>query len=277
MDVMQEDAHMPPMKVLQAATSWVANHFRIKDVGSIEVGKLADIDIVTADPTVDIMNMRKLDTVIKDGKVVDRSYHPWFKGDMFSNSHLSYNRDVVDLAWEQGLKAASGGGRRGGGEGATEAASEGAAPAGRAAAAPAAGGRNPASGVANNRRSGGLGAVPDPSLSPSPGLETLFPHTIIQGTPDTTFTLTGINFVKRSLVYANGEPMPTTVKGGTELTFVIDANTLAKAGKLKIVVKNPEPLAAPEWGAVSNEAYVLVPFSFTTAWSHNKDVGDFQK
>ena len=58
---------------------------------------------------------------------------------------------------------------------------------------------------------------------------------------------------------------------------MIDANTLAKAGKLKIVVKNPEPLAAPEWGPVSNEAYVLVPFSFTTAWSHNKDVGDFQK
>jgi hypothetical protein len=71
--------------------------------------------------------------------------------------------------------------------------------------------------------------------------------------------------------------MPTTVASATQLTFVIDANTLNKAGKLKIVVKNPEPLAAPEWGAVSNEGYVLVPFSFTTAWSHNKDVGDFQK
>jgi imidazolonepropionase-like amidohydrolase len=279
MDVMQEDAHMPPMKVLQAATSWVAHHFRIKDIGSIEVGKLADIDIVDADPTVDIMNMRKLDTVIKDGKVVDRAYHPWFKGDMFSNTHLSYNRDVVDLAWEPGLKAASGG-RRGGGEAAAEGGNEGAAPAARAptaSAAPAAGGRNPASGVANSRRSGGLGAVPDPSLSPSPGIETLFPHTLIQGAPDTTVTLTGINFVRRSLVYANGQPMATTVASATELTFVIDANTLNKAGKLKVVVKNPEPLAAPEWGAVSNEGYVLVPFSFTTAWSHNKDVGDFQK
>jgi hypothetical protein len=200
---------------------------------------------------------------------------------MFSNSHLSYNRDVVDLAWEQGLKAASGGGRRGGGEAAAEAGNEGAVPAARATAAPAlapaAGGRNPASGVANNRRSGGLGAVPDPSLSPSPGIETLFPHTVIQGTPDTTFTLSGINFVKRSLVYANGQPMPTAVTSATELTFVIDANTLNKAGKLKIVVKNPEPLAAPEWGAISNEAYVLVPFRFTSAWSHNKDVGEFQK
>jgi hypothetical protein len=274
MDVMQEDAHMPPMKVLQAATSWVANHFHIKDIGTIEVGKLADIDIVNADPTADIMNMRKLDTVIKDGKVVDRSYHAWFKGGMFSNTTLSYNRDVVDLAWEQGLKAASGSGRRGAaaeGEGAALAAAPD-----RPAAAP--GGRNPvAPGPANSRRGGGLGAVPDPSLSPSPGIETIFPHTVVQGTPDTTFTLTGINFVRRSLVHIDGRPMPTSVSGGTQLTFVVDANTLNKAGKLKVVVRNPEPLSAPEWGAVSNEAYVLVPFAFTTAWSHNKDVGEFQK
>jgi hypothetical protein len=283
MDVMQEDAHMPPMKVLQAATSWVAAHFHMKDIGTIEVGKLADIDIVNADPTADIMNMRKLDMVIKDGKVVDREYHSWFRGDMFSNTHLSYNRDVVDLAWEQGLKAASGG-RRGA---AVEASDGGGAPAlaaeggnrggARAQPAAAAGGRNPDSGVANNRRSGGLGAVPNPSLSPSPGIETLFPHTIVQGTPDTTFTLTGINFVRRSLVYVDGQSMPTAVASGTELSFVIDANTLNKAGKLKVVVKNPKPLSAPEWGAVSNEAYVLVPFAFTTAWSHNKDVGEFQK
>ncbi len=288
MDVMQEDAHMPPMKVLQAATSWVANHFHIKDIGSIEVGKLADIDIVNADPTVDIMNMRKLDTVIKDGKVLDRAYHAWFKGGMFSNTTLSYNRDVVDLTWEQGLKAASGGGRRGG---AAEGGAPVAAPAagnraaaaeggnrGAAAAPEAARAREPAApGVANNRRGGGLGAVPNPSLSPTPGLETLFPHTVIQGTPDTTFMLAGINFVQRSLVYVDGQLMATSVKSGTELSFVVDANTLNRAGKLKVVVKNPEPLSAPEWGAVSNEAYVLVPFAFTTAWSHNKDVGEFQK
>jgi hypothetical protein len=266
MDVMQEDAHMPPMKVLQAATSWVANHFHIKDIGSIEVGKLADLNILNADPTVDIMNMRKLDSVIKDGKVVDRDYHAWFKGGMFNNSPLSYNRDVVDLTWVQGLKAAVGG-RRANGKDSAEAGGEGGAT--PAAAAD--------SGTANARRGSGLGAVPNPSLSPSPGIETLFPHTIIQGTADTTFILTGLNFVKRSLVYVDGRPMPTTVSSGTKLSFVIDANTLNKAGKLKVVVKNPEPLAVAEWGAVSNEGYVLVPFAFTTAWSRNKDVGDFQK
>lgn len=265
MAVMQEDAHMPPMKVLQAATSWNAKHFHINDIGSIEVGKLADMDIVNADPLQDIKNLRNLDTVIKDGKVVDRNYHPWFKGDMFADSHDSYDRDVVDISWEVGLKAATATRARGAAA-PNPAAAEGAPAAGPTAAGPA-----------DGRRGGGLGAVPDPQLSPSPGIETIFPHTIIQGTPDTTFTLTGINFVKRSTVMVDGVAMPTNVTSRTQLTFVVDANTLNKAGKLKIRVKNPEPLTNPEWGPISNRAYVLVPFAFTTAWSHNKDVGDFQK
>jgi len=254
---------MPPMKVLQAATSWNAKHFHINDIGSIEVGKLADMDIVNADPLQDIKNLRNLDTVIKDGKVVDRSYHPWFKGDMFADSHESYDRDVVDISWEVGLKAATA--QRGRG-----AAAE--AP----AAAPVAGAA-PAPGPANGRRGGGLGAIPDPQLSPSPGIETIFPHTIVQGTADTTFTLTGINFVKKSTVYVDGQAMPTNVTGRTQLSFVVDANTLNKAGKLRIRVKNPEPLLTPDWGPISNTAYVLVPFAFTTHWSQNKDIGDFQK
>ncbi len=48
MAIFQEDvAHVPPtVKVLQAATSWTAHHFHIKDIGSVEVGKYADILIV---------------------------------------------------------------------------------------------------------------------------------------------------------------------------------------------------------------------------------------
>ncbi len=171
------------------------------------------------------------------------------------------DRDVVDISWEVGLKAATA--TRGRGQ---------AAPNPEAAAAGPA-----AAGPADGRRGGGLGAVPDPQLSPSPGIETIFPHTIIQSTPDTTFTLTGINFVKKSTVLVDGVPMPTNVTSRTQLTFVVDANTLNKAGKLKIRVKNPEPLTNPDWGPISNTAYVLVPFSFTTHWSQNKDVGDFQK
>jgi hypothetical protein len=37
-----------------------------------------------------------------------------------------------------------------------------------------------------------------------------------------------------------------------------------------VVVKNPTPLDPTAWGDASNKAHILVPFSFTTAYSHNK-------
>ena len=44
-------------------------------LGTVEAGKIADILIVCADPLQDIENLKKTDTVIFDGKVIDRSYH----------------------------------------------------------------------------------------------------------------------------------------------------------------------------------------------------------
>jgi hypothetical protein len=254
--VMQEDAHMPPMKVLQAGTKWVADHFRIKDIGTIEAGKLADIDIVNADPLADIKNLRQLDTVIKDGKVIDRGYHAWYRGGMFSNTNEEYDNAVVsDLAWEQGLKAAT---RNREGRPLFQ------------VKAPNGNMVNIGGGVNDIRRGPGNGPVPNPTLSPTPGLETIAPHTIIQGAPDTTFNLTGIGFTKRSMVYVNDKPVPTNVQSGTKLSFVVSQNDFASAGKLHVVVKNPGPLDTPVWGDTSNKAHILVPFSFTTAWSHNK-------
>jgi Amidohydrolase family len=256
MAVMQEDAHMPPMKVLQAATKWVAEAFRIKDIGTIEPGKFADIDILDADPLADITNMRRLDTVIKDGKVVDRAYHPWYRGDMFSNTHEEYDNAVVsDITWERGLKAASR-------NRTPKPLFTVTAPNGHPVTIGA--------GANDVRRGPGLGPVPHPTLQPTPGIETLMPHTVIQGTTDTTFTLTGINFTTRSVVFVDGHPVPTNVESGTKLTFGLSANQLAEAGKRPLVVKNPRPLDTPSWGATSNTAHILVPFSFTTAWSHNR-------
>ena len=256
MAVMQEDAHMPPMKVLQAATKWVAEGFKIKDIGTIENGKLADIDIVNADPLADIKNLRQIDTVIKDGKVVDRAYHAWYQGDMFSNTHESYDNDVVsDLQWEQAMKRTI--------------RDRTPKPLGQVKA-PNGAMVNIGGGVNDVRRGPGLGPVPNPTLSPSPGIETLMPHTVIQGAGDTTFNLTGVNFTKRSVVFVDGEPVPTTVESGTKLSFVVSQNQLAQAGKLHLVVKNPKPLDTPVWGDTSNPAHILVPFTFTTAWSHNK-------
>jgi hypothetical protein len=72
------------------------------------------------------------------------------------------------------------------------------------------------------------------------------------------------------VVYVNGQPVPTKAQSGTKLSFIVSANELAQAGKLHVVVKNPKPLDTPVWGDTSNTAHILVPFAFTTAWSHNK-------
>ncbi len=256
MAVMQEDAHMPPMKVLQSATKWVADHFKIKDIGSIEPGKLADIDIVNADPLVDIKNLRQIDSVIKDGKVIDRGYHAWYRGDLFSNTHESYDNAVVsDLEWVQGLKAATRNRE-------PRPLFQVKAPNGSMV--------NVGGGVNDVRRGPGVGPVPHPTLSPTPGIETLMPHTIIQGAQETTFNLTGVGFTTRSVAYVNGQPVPTKAQSGTKLSFTVSSNELSQAGKLHVTVKNPKPLDTPVWGDTSNTAHILVPFTFTTAWSQNK-------
>ena len=258
MAVFQEDAHVPPMKIIQAASKWAADHFHLKDLGTIEAGKFADIDIVTADPTKDIMNMRKLDTVIKDGKVIDRAFHPWYQGYMFANDRVSYDLlPVSNPAFVNALKQVSARGQA-----VPKPYMTVTAPNGKDV------GILP--GVADIRKGPGPGPVPDYTLSPTPGIETIAPRTIIQGAPDTVVTLTGVNFVKRSVAYVNGAPVPTTVQSATKLTLLVDKNLLAPAGKLHIVVKNPSPLATVEWGDTSNTAHILVPFAFTTVASRNQ-------
>lgn len=78
MTAFEEDVGLTPMQALQAGTKWVAEGFKLKDLGTIEPGKFADVLILNADPTQDIKNLRNIDEVIKEGKLVDRSYHANF-------------------------------------------------------------------------------------------------------------------------------------------------------------------------------------------------------
>jgi imidazolonepropionase-like amidohydrolase len=48
----------------------------LKDFGTIEAGKLADLVLLTADPLADISNLRKIAGVMKDGRTVDRARLP---------------------------------------------------------------------------------------------------------------------------------------------------------------------------------------------------------
>jgi imidazolonepropionase-like amidohydrolase len=58
----------------------------LKDFGTIEAGKLADILVLDADPLADIHNIRKLSLVMRDGRVIDRDRLPerpvWTKPSM---------------------------------------------------------------------------------------------------------------------------------------------------------------------------------------------------
>ena len=46
------------------------------ELGTVEVGKLADLIVVGANPLEDITNVRRLQLVLKEGRVVSDKRHP---------------------------------------------------------------------------------------------------------------------------------------------------------------------------------------------------------
>jgi imidazolonepropionase-like amidohydrolase len=45
----------------------------LEALGTIETGKLADVVLLRADPTRDVQNIKQIDTVIKNGQIIDRA------------------------------------------------------------------------------------------------------------------------------------------------------------------------------------------------------------
>jgi len=66
-----EELGMDRMEILKTATSNVAHAYKLRDLGTLEVGKIGDLVILDADPLQSARNYRRISTVIKDGKVVD--------------------------------------------------------------------------------------------------------------------------------------------------------------------------------------------------------------
>ncbi len=65
---------IPPMAAIQAATRNSAEMMgMLDDLGTVEVGKLADLIVLEKNPLEHISHMRSLSMVIKDGKIVNRS------------------------------------------------------------------------------------------------------------------------------------------------------------------------------------------------------------
>jgi imidazolonepropionase-like amidohydrolase len=68
---------MTPAQALVAATKNGAIASQgLKDFGTIETGKYADLLLLDADPLADIHNIRKLSFVMKEGRIVDRNTLP---------------------------------------------------------------------------------------------------------------------------------------------------------------------------------------------------------
>jgi hypothetical protein len=201
----------------------------------IAQGKLADIIVVDADPLADIKNLRKISTVVFNGKVWPRAFTPDYAGYMFARPGTDEDAVISKPEWVAALKAAT---------------------------------------FRPNVANGGFGGAGglDSTTSPPPGIEAVSIHTIIRRSPSTPITVTGFNYVRGSQAYFDDIAVPTQVVSRTEIRVTIPENLLGRAGNFPLVIKNPMPLATgvAEWGNVSNEAYILVPFEFTTKWSQNK-------
>ena len=72
-----QDVGIPAADIVTIATLNGARHLgREKDMGSIEPGKIADMLLLTADPTVDVNNMKKIYWVMKAGQLIDEDKLP---------------------------------------------------------------------------------------------------------------------------------------------------------------------------------------------------------
>jgi hypothetical protein len=67
-------AGLTPMEALQAATRNPARYFgNLDSTGTIEQGKIADLDLLNANPLDDINNAGALDAVVLGGRLITRS------------------------------------------------------------------------------------------------------------------------------------------------------------------------------------------------------------
>ncbi len=75
-----QEAGMSPMEIVIAATRHGAEAYGLADsLGTVEVGKVADLLVLDADPSADVRNFRRIHQVFKAGAVVDRAGLPTIK------------------------------------------------------------------------------------------------------------------------------------------------------------------------------------------------------
>lgn len=76
-------AGVPASEIITIATLNGARHVGLeKDLGTVEPGKIADLLLLSADPTVDVENMKRIVMVMKDGQLIDEDKLPLAGGQM---------------------------------------------------------------------------------------------------------------------------------------------------------------------------------------------------
>ncbi|MEO9255269.1 MAG: amidohydrolase family protein [Tepidiformaceae bacterium] len=73
MQVLAELGELSPIQTLKLATSSSANILGLKDRGTLEAGKSADLLVVEGDPTVDLGDLTRVRYVLRDGEIVYRA------------------------------------------------------------------------------------------------------------------------------------------------------------------------------------------------------------
>ena len=99
---------MEPVKVIQAATINGARALGLdRDVGSLEVGKLADLVVLNANPLENIRNTHEIEATMLNGRLFDNRMNEvggqarkpfWFEGDAASNP--AFSATVTEAALE---------------------------------------------------------------------------------------------------------------------------------------------------------------------------------
>jgi hypothetical protein len=230
-EILAEDGGLTPMQVLQSSTKWPAEAVKAaKELGTIEVGKLADLVILDADPLQDVQNLKKIGTVVYNGKPLDGKFHPWFNAaNPFGGSGFAGLPPIENLGFTLVVKKANFREGRAGG------------------VAP---GRLPQPGIETIDT--GRHDFEDPQMSKV---------SVREGSPTVHLRITGFNFFDRSQVYFDDKPVPFELKGITEINATIDEAYLRRPGRYAVYVKNPPPAANLNWGnGTSNTAWMLVSY-----------------
>lgn len=77
--------------------------------------------------------------------------------------------------------------------------------------------------------------------NPVPSLTSISPNTAPAGSPATTITATGANFLASSTIVWNGSALITSYVSSTTLTALVPASDLTSAGTVPVTISNPAP------------------------------------